>query len=253
MFLKVPNAVFNQGIKGNALKIYLYLLSCQNRLGTATVRVATIQEKCAIDSPDTVRAALDLLEDKGLLHKSHRKNYDGNFIASRFDLTQLHGSWFAVDMAIHPFRLDKSAFAVYLFLLKNRRVGRSGSQACPSLFALVHALSLAKNTILSALNVLAQLGLVIKAALWAGKHNLYMLVQKCFSTKKVAAPESLTTISEERRTSLNTTCKIPRSKRIVNSFAAFFVRVVQKIGISIKTYLLPNKKKKQSHTKLKRE
>lgn len=237
MFLKVPNAIFDQGIKGNALKVYLYLLSCQNRLGTATVRIATIQTQCAIDSPDTVRSTLDLLEAKGLVYKSHRKNYDGNLIASRFDLTQLPGAWFALDMAARPFLLDKSAFAVYLLLMKICRPGQCGKQACPSLAVIAKILALAKNTVLAAITALINCGLIVKAAFWAGKHNLYILVQKHFSEKKVAAPKPLTAISEERRTIPKPILNIAQFGYTVNSSAIFLKQVVQKLGGSIKTYL----------------
>lgn len=253
MFLKVPNAVFDQGIKGNALKVYLYLLSCQNRLGTATVRIATIQAQCAIDSPDTVRSALDLLEAKGLVYKSHRKNYGGNLIASRFDLTQLPGAWFALDMGARPFRLDKSAFAVYLLLLKNRRAGHAGSQACPSLAAISKVLTLAKNTVLAAIDALIDCGLIVKAAFWAGKHNLYIFAQKHFAEKKVAAPGSPTAISEERRTISKPVLKIAQFGHIVNSSAIFLKQVVQKLGSSIKTYLFyPTKGRNEPSASLKK-
>ena len=49
-YLKVPHAVFALNLCPTDLKVYLYLLKCQNASGTATVRLRTICEQCAIAS-----------------------------------------------------------------------------------------------------------------------------------------------------------------------------------------------------------
>ena len=44
MFVKIYNSLFEYGLKPKELMVYLFLSYCQNCLGTATVRNATIQQ-----------------------------------------------------------------------------------------------------------------------------------------------------------------------------------------------------------------
>ncbi len=57
---------FDFGLKPKELKVYVYLSACQNCLGTATVRSATVQERCGM-SEHTVRTAIAGLAQKGLV------------------------------------------------------------------------------------------------------------------------------------------------------------------------------------------
>ena len=57
MFIKLYNALFDYGLKPKELKVFVYLSACQNCLGTATVRSATIQQRCGL-SEHTVRTAI---------------------------------------------------------------------------------------------------------------------------------------------------------------------------------------------------
>ena len=43
MFVKIYNGLFDYGLKPKELMVFLFLSYCQNCLGTATVRNATIQ------------------------------------------------------------------------------------------------------------------------------------------------------------------------------------------------------------------
>lgn len=129
-YLKVPHAIFALNLCPTDLKVYLYLLKCQNALGTATVRLRTICEQCAIASVTTVRAALRRLEARGLAVQRHRYGQDGRLLCSAYAVQQLGGQWFKLWLGVRPFSLDKSAFAVYLYLCR-QRVCYSG-KACPS-------------------------------------------------------------------------------------------------------------------------
>ena len=69
MFIKLYNALFDFGLKPKELKVYVYLSACQNCLGTATVRSATVQERCGM-SEHTVRTAIAGLAQNCLLYTS---------------------------------------------------------------------------------------------------------------------------------------------------------------------------------------
>lgn len=66
MFVKIYNSLFDYGLKPKELMVFLFLSYCQNCLGTATVRNATIQQRCGL-SENTIRSAVAGLEQKGLL------------------------------------------------------------------------------------------------------------------------------------------------------------------------------------------
>lgn len=66
MFVKIYNGLFDYGLKPKELMVFLFLSYCQNCLGTATVRNATIQQRCGL-SENTIRSAVAGLEQKGLL------------------------------------------------------------------------------------------------------------------------------------------------------------------------------------------
>lgn len=73
MFVKIYNSLFEYGLKPKELMVYLFLSYCQNCLGTATVRNATIQQRCGL-SENTIRSAVAGLEQKGLLVVSARQD-----------------------------------------------------------------------------------------------------------------------------------------------------------------------------------
>ena len=59
MFVKIYNGLFDYGLKPKELMVFLFLSYCQNCLGTATVRNATIQQRCGL-SENTIRSAVEM-------------------------------------------------------------------------------------------------------------------------------------------------------------------------------------------------
>lgn len=181
-FLKVSHRIFNLQLSPTELKIYLFLTKCQNSLATATVRIGTLCDQCAIASATTVRAALDRLEQRGLISRKHRHGRGGRCISSQFTVRQLGGKWFRLWLGVRPFEMDKSAFAVYLYLCQ-QRVGYSG-KAWPSQNMIAASVGLARRTVHEAIKRLVGLGAIIKGAFWIGRHNLYTVIQVCEFAKK---------------------------------------------------------------------
>ena len=85
MFVKIYNSLFEYGLKPKEQMVYLFLSYCQNCLGTATVRNATIQQRCGL-SENTIRSAVAGLEQKGLLVVSARQDREGRRISNQYKL-----------------------------------------------------------------------------------------------------------------------------------------------------------------------
>lgn len=194
-FLKVSHQIFDLQLSPNELKVYLFLTKCQNCLATATVRVRTICEQCAIASATTVRNALERLEQRGLIQRKHRHGQGGCCISTQFTVRQLGGKWFRLWLGVNPFAMDKSAFVVYVYLCQ-QRVAYSG-KAWPSQHMIAAAVGIARRTVHKAVKRLASLGAIIKATVWKGRHNLYTVMQACESIKKGPPLESFVGTNEE--------------------------------------------------------
>lgn len=177
MFIKLYNALFDYGLKPKELKVFVYLSACQNCLGTATVRSATIQQRCGL-SEHTVRTAIAGLAQKGLVVVCPRRDCDGQQMAHAYKLRHLRGGWCCLPAS--ALALPVRDFAVYGYLCRcaNRR-----RKAFPSFAHMANALRVAVTTVQTAIKSLAEAGLLLKAAFRAGKHNLYILA----NTKKEAA------------------------------------------------------------------
>ena len=78
--LKVPNRLLEMGLSPNALKLYVFLLSCADAEKKAIVRVCRAAERCGC-SAGTVRAGIKQLEQIGLVRKQNRYNQEGQYIA----------------------------------------------------------------------------------------------------------------------------------------------------------------------------
>lgn len=171
MFVKIYNGLFDYGLKPKELMVFLFLSYCQNCLGTATVRNATIQQRCGL-SENTIRSAVAGLEQKGLLVVSARQDRDGRRISNQYKLLQLSGAW--GKLPVEAFNLDKRDFAVYTYLC---RCSNGQRKAFPSFSHMATVLHMAIGTVQTAIKSLVAAGRLLKAAFRAGKHNLYILVE----------------------------------------------------------------------------
>lgn len=171
MFVKIYNSLFDYGLKPKELMVFLFLSYCQNCLGTATVRNATIQQRCGL-SENTIRSAVAGLEQKGLLVVSARQDRDGRRISNQYKLLQLSGAW--GKLPVEAFSLGKRDFAVYAYLC---RCSNGQRKAFPSFSHMAAVLHMAIGTVQTAIKSLVAAGRLLKAAFRAGKHNLYILVE----------------------------------------------------------------------------
>lgn len=158
MFVKIYNGLFDYGLKPKELMVFLFLSYCQNCLGTATVRNATIQQRCGL-SENTIRSAVAGLEQKGLLVVSARQDRDGRRISNQYKLLQLSGAW--GKLPVEAFNLDKRDFAVYAYLC---RCSNGQRKAFPSFSHMAAALRMAIGTVQTAVKSLVAAGRLLKAA-----------------------------------------------------------------------------------------
>ena len=247
MKLKVHHQLLALGLSPNELKVYCYLMSCAAD-GIAIVRAGRIAERCQI-SRATVQTVCTSMAAKGVLSKANRYA-DGHFVANAYHLSTFTGRFFMLDADAAVFGLSGSVFATYLALLCHR--GRSG-KAFPSLRKLASALCLCRNTIISAIRQLVSLKLIIKAALRAGKHNLYLI----FSFKENEKEKELPSVhgnSSSKSASQNTfyfTHKVSCVTAFVKT-KTFFSRVVQFLDNPPLPTLLPERAKNRILGKCKR-
>lgn len=190
MFVKIYNSLFDYGLKPKELMVFLFLSYCQNCLGTATVRNATIGQRCGL-SENTIRSAVTGLEQKGLLVMSARQDRDGRRISNQYKLRQLSGAW--GKLPVEAFTLGKRDFAVYAYLC---RCSNGQRKAFPSFSHMAKALHMAIGTAQAAVKSLVAAGKLLKAAFRAGKHNLYILAETLAQTLPGADP---CTQKEDRR------------------------------------------------------
>lgn len=176
MFVKIYNSLFDYGLKPKELMVFLFLSYCQNCLGTATVRNATIQQRCGL-SENTIRSAVAGLEQKGLLVVSARQDRDGRKISNQYKLRQLSGPW--GKLPVEAFCLEKRDFAVYAYLC---RCSNRQRKAFPSFSHMAAVLHMAIATVQTAVKSLVAAGRLLKAAFRAGKHNLYIVVETVAQT-----------------------------------------------------------------------
>ena len=165
MFIKLYNALFDFGLKPKELKVYVYLSACQNCLGTATVRSATVQERCGM-SEHTVRTAIAGLAQKGLVTVCPRRDRNGQQIAHAYKLRYLSGGW--CRLPLDALSLPARDFAVYAYLC---RCANRLRKAFPSFTHMANALRVAVTTVQTAIKNLAAAGLLLKAAFRAGKRQ----------------------------------------------------------------------------------
>ncbi len=192
-FVKVPVQVLDYNLTSTELKLFVYLSSIQQKKTCITVRIRTMQQRLAIGSHVTIQKALRGLEEKGLLTRRLRQDRTGRKLASSYSIKTFSGAWFPLTVYENVWSLSKSAFSVYLYML---RLCRENGRAWPSYQAIADALHIAKRTIITAMKELIEYGLVLKAAFWKGKHNLYTLfipVNKTETEHKSDAKEKAAT------------------------------------------------------------
>lgn len=126
-FIRVPNSIFEYELTPSELMTYCFLLSKCQYFNATTIKISTIAEGCGC-SRNTSATAVNGLVRKGLLSVQTRyyRGYQG---ANRYNIANLGGGWFKLDKAIFNLKLNKSDFAVYLYILKC--TNRSGN-AFPS-------------------------------------------------------------------------------------------------------------------------
>lgn len=160
-YIKLPNRIFGFHLNAAELMTYTALKASANVFNFCTVKHSTLAEKIGA-STDTVARAVSGLERQGLLHIKVRYNTSGNRIANGYTLTALHGSYTKIPTNIFYYRLPKSVFKVYLYLMKCR--DNKSLVAVPSLAELSSNLGMSKRTVVDAVKYLNDHAIIYKAS-----------------------------------------------------------------------------------------
>ena len=157
-FVRIPNRIFNCKLKASELLVFCYLTSKKNHLSALTIRHETVANALGL-SRNTVLAAFKGLAEKGLVEQQVRY-YRGHQISSRYHIAQLPGGWFKLPRSIFRLQLNKSDFAVYLFIL---RCVNAKEHGWPSTSQISQGCGISKPRVRQAVKLLASRLLISKA------------------------------------------------------------------------------------------
>lgn len=183
-YIKLPNHIFDLGLKANELVVLAYLCSirkpeCQDYV---IVKHDTIATACGYASRDSVQGVIRCLADKGFVSIVPRyDHFTGVTLANGYTVhLPMGGGYFKVDrqrFRAVTARVGTTAAAIYLYILRcmsNTRV------AFPSLTRIRDALNLTIATIVKKIRELQEHLLLQKQNRrkqdGSFTHNLYVLV-----------------------------------------------------------------------------
>ena len=115
-FVRIPSSIFDHDLTASELLVFCYLTSKKNHLSALTIRHETVGNALGL-SRNTVLAAFGGLSEKGLVEQQVRY-FRGRQVASRYHIVHLSGGWFKLPWGIFRLQLNKSDFAVYLYILR---------------------------------------------------------------------------------------------------------------------------------------
>ncbi len=156
-FVRIPNSIFERDLSASELLVFCYLTSKKNHLSALTIRHETIGKALGL-SRNTVLAAFKGLSEKGLVEQQVRY-YRGRQVSSRYHVAHLPGGWFKLPRGIFRLQLNKSDFAVYLFVL---RCVNAKEHGWPSTSQISQGCGISKPRVRQAVKTLAMLSLLRK-------------------------------------------------------------------------------------------
>ncbi|WRS28616.1 helix-turn-helix domain-containing protein [Oscillospiraceae bacterium MB08-C2-2] len=115
-FVKISNSIFEYGLTSSELLVYCYLSSKCWLLPYVTIKQSTIAAAVGL-SRNTIMDALSGLNEKGLVTKRQRY-YCGYRVSNSYCIRRPSGGWFKLPKAIFSLQINKSDFAVYLYILR---------------------------------------------------------------------------------------------------------------------------------------
>ncbi|MEG0839725.1 MAG: hypothetical protein RSF33_07990 [Hydrogenoanaerobacterium sp.] len=158
-YIKLADSVWSYGLTSTELMVYIAIKKHTNVFDRCIVKHSTlarlIDASCA-----SVSRATHGLQAKGLLFIHQCKNKAGEQIANGYTLETMHGGYTVLPAEILSYKLPKSVFKVYAYLLKCKN--STSLQAVPSLSQMVAALNMSKQTIVSAVKYLHEQLLICK-------------------------------------------------------------------------------------------
>ncbi|MEM1485591.1 helix-turn-helix domain-containing protein [Oscillospiraceae bacterium PP1C4] len=158
-YFNVSSSIFEYELTPSELMTYCALSSIKNCLNYSVSCAQALSDRTGLSSR-TVYRAIENLQDKGLITKRNRYRYDGTKAANGFTVAPMTGRKFKVDRRIWNHKLDASAFAVYLYLVKT--ADNHSKQAHPCLRKISDALNLCRNTVIAKVRLLHDRMLLVK-------------------------------------------------------------------------------------------
>ncbi|WRS28973.1 helix-turn-helix domain-containing protein (plasmid) [Oscillospiraceae bacterium MB08-C2-2] len=156
-FVKISNSIFEYGLTSSELLVYCYLSSKCWLLPYVTIKQSTIAAAVGL-SRNTVMAALAGLDEKELIEKRQRY-FRGYRVSNSYCVCRPSGGWFRLPKAIFSLPINKSDFAVYLYIL---RCANKKGKGFPSTSTIAYGCGISEPRIRMAIKALSRLCLLHK-------------------------------------------------------------------------------------------
>ncbi|MEG1993318.1 MAG: hypothetical protein RR048_00240 [Oscillospiraceae bacterium] len=223
-YFKVPNNIFELGLKSNEVTALCYLLSIpKNKRKYIPVKYECIAKNIGYKSVSSAVSVIKSLELKGFISVTKRYNYEGNNIANGYvvNVPVYDNCFFMVsrkDFKKATKFLGVNGASVYLYVCKCMNKGGS---AFPSLNNVKNALAIAKTTVIKKLYQLRAMTFIkiINRLKKNGSYTNNLYIKKDGATRptKASKPQNISV----------RTFKIPKSFIVVKDLG-FKVKICTK-------------------------
>lgn len=213
--IKLPNAIWGYQLNSADLQVYVAVVGYANRFGHCYVKQDTLAAAVGASVPTVIRA-IKRLASCALLTITKRYNREGQTIANGYTIAALPGGFTLVPADVLRYRLPKSAFKVYIYLLRCR--SNECLEAVPSLSQMVSALHMSKRTIIDAINHLSGCLLLHKESYRHKQdgrigHNRYRVITDAIRRVLLVLLAGYARAKEKRVTLRNRVTRAARNKR----------------------------------------
>lgn len=226
--IKLPNAIWSYNLSSADLQVYIAISTFANRFGHCYVKQDTIATAAGVSVPTVIRA-VKRIADCGLLTIRKRYNREGQTIANGYTIAALSGSFTLVPADVLLYRLPKSVFKVYLYLMRCR--SSKCLEAVPSLSQMVSALHMSKRTIIDAVNHLSGCLLLHKESYRHKQdgrigHNRYRVITSAIRRVLLLLLSKYARTKEKRATLLQRATRNAKVKRHLHN-----TRIIETLAV----------------------
>ncbi len=151
-FFKLPNNIFKYNLSATTFIVYSYLLFRQGKNKSIDIKADIIAKNCNISRPSVIKA-VKILENENLIKKQNRYNYDSKYIANRYTIAKLPGSFTRINKDVFKTDIKPTDFLIYCFI--NKCMDKENN-AFPSLSRISKAIHISRSRVAKAVKYLRE-------------------------------------------------------------------------------------------------